>query len=189
MAHSTGRHASRRQRRLLRGVNVCHHPSPDRSSRRSHRPGLRFLTSAVAETVLLIFLRLGGLDLLAAGGQTQRLFRRKRNLAAGLQAAWPAAYSPSMRNPGYVHELAALYLDGRDPQTLAAARRNGVSDSDLATATAALEPLSNEDRLSKIHDLYVSDARDKGYAEGDAEVESSWVLGQRAHAYYDRKGA
>jgi len=137
----------------------------------------------------LIFLRLGGLALLAAGGQTQRLSRRKRNLAAGLQAAWPAAYSPSMRNPGYVHELAALYLDGRDPQTLAAARRNGVSDSDLATATAALEPLSNEDRLSKIHDLYVSDARDKGYAEGDPEVESSWVLGQRAHAYYDRKGA
>ncbi len=35
---------------------------------------------------------------------------------------------------------------------------------------------------------YVSDARDKGYAEGDPEVESSWVLGQRAHAYYDLKG-
>jgi len=93
-----------------------------------------------------------------------------------------------MRNPGYVHELAAQYLDGRDPQTLAAAQRNGVSDSDLATAMADLEHLSNEDRLRKNHDLYVFDARDKGYAEGNPEVESSWVLGQRAHAYYDLEG-
>jgi len=46
-------------------------------------------------------------------------------------------YCQSMRNPGYVHELAALYLDGRDPRTLATAQRNGVSDSELATAMAA----------------------------------------------------
>ncbi len=83
--------------------------------------------------------------------------------------------------PGTFH----LYLKHKNTQTLAVAARNGVSKKDLDTAQRALKPLKADDRKKKIHELYVSDARDKGYAEGDPESESTWVLGQRAHAYYD----
>ncbi len=91
-----------------------------------------------------------------------------------------------MRNPGYIHELAALYLDGK-AEIVAVAKRNGVSDVDLQEAVANLTPLDREARLHEIHQLYVADAREKGYAEEDPERETTWVLGQRAHSYYDQQ--
>ncbi len=92
-----------------------------------------------------------------------------------------------MRNPGYVHELAALYLDGK-LEIVAVAERNGVSDADLQAAVGNLRPLDPEAHQDKIHQLYVADAHEKGYAEGDPERETTWVLGQRAHAYYHLEG-
>jgi len=102
--------------------------------------------------------------------------------------SWDVAcfYSQPIRNPGYVHELAALYLDGK-AEISAVAKSNGVSDVDLQEAVANLRPLDREALDHEIHRLYVADAREKGYAAEDPERETTWVLGQRAHAYYDRQ--
>ena len=93
-------------------------------------------------------------------------------------------YRGAMRNPGYVHELAAMNLDGI-PEIEAVAKRNGVTDADLQAAVRNLAPMDPAARQDRIHQLYVSDALEKGYAEGDPNRETTWVLGQRAHAYYD----
>jgi len=92
-----------------------------------------------------------------------------------------------MRNPGYVYELAALSLDGKSGID-ALAKSNGVSEADLQAAVQTLRPLDHKARQAEIHQLYVDDAREKGYAEGDPEQETIWVLGQRAHAYDDLQG-
>jgi len=92
-----------------------------------------------------------------------------------------------MRNPGYVHELAATHLE-RTSEIEEVAKRNDVTDADLQVTLrnlAAMDPVARQDR---IHQLYVSDALEKGYAEGDPNRETTWVLGQRAHAYYDLQG-
>lgn len=87
-----------------------------------------------------------------------------------------------MLNPGYVHELAKLALEGAG-DVGEVARRNGVRDEDLATATVALTDLSPTSRDELIHELYVADGREKGYLT--AADEKTWVLSQRAHAFYD----
>lgn len=92
-----------------------------------------------------------------------------------------------MRNPGYVHELAALHLGG-SLEIEALAKRNGVRDHDFQAALRDLAPMDPGARDDRIHHLYVSDALEKGYAEGDPDRETTWVLGQRAHAYYDLQG-
>ncbi|MBO1756452.1 hypothetical protein [Allobranchiibius sp. CTAmp26] len=89
-----------------------------------------------------------------------------------------------MRNPGYVHELAALHLGG-SPDIEEVVNRNGVSNADLEEAIRNLAPMDPAARDARIHQLCVSDALEQGYAEGDPARETTWVLGQRAHAYYD----
>ena len=93
-----------------------------------------------------------------------------------------------MQNPGYVHELAAIYLNGDHAEIRRLARRNGVNDSDLDAAIQTLKDLDPRRREIKIHDLYVLDAVEKGYAEGDPANETTWVLSQRAHGYYEPEG-
>lgn len=90
-----------------------------------------------------------------------------------------------MRNPGYVHELAGIYLDGGGDETLALAQRNGVDRPDIDTAARTLQPLSPEQRDAKIHETYVADAQEQGYAYGDPANETTWVLAQRARDHYD----
>lgn len=97
------------------------------------------------------------------------------------------SHNGAMRNPGYVHELAAMHLDG-SPNIEAVAKRNGVRDADLQAVVSNLAPMDPTARQDLIHQLYVSDAVEKGYAEGNPNLETTWVLGQRAHAYYDLQG-
>ncbi len=92
-----------------------------------------------------------------------------------------------MRNPGYVHELAEIYLDGGGEETVKLAETNGVDKADLHAAMRALKAFDAEGRKAKIHEIYVIDAGEKGYAYGDPTMETTWVLAQRAMEYYQRE--
>lgn len=87
-----------------------------------------------------------------------------------------------MRNPGYVHELAAIHLAAAGALI---ADRDGVAREDLMAAAAALAPLSEWQRREKIRALYVADALEKGYAVGDPAGEATLVLRERALRYYN----
>jgi hypothetical protein len=89
-----------------------------------------------------------------------------------------------MRNPGYVYELAVILLNEDEPTARLLAGIHSVEQGDVDVAMRALRPLNDDARDDLIHGLYVKDARDKGYAVGDPEKETSWVLGQRAQNYY-----
>ena len=90
----------------------------------------------------------------------------------------------TVRNPGYVHELAAIFVEQDDPKIRLVAERNGVTDAELSAAVASLRPLTQTQRQRRVHELYVADAREQGYAVGDPAQESTWVLAQRADAHY-----
>lgn len=93
-----------------------------------------------------------------------------------------------MRNPGYVHELAALYLVGDQTEIRRLVTSNGVDDSDLDAAIQTLKPLDPRGRENKILDRYVIDAVENGWAYGAPANETTWVLGQRARGYYEPRG-
>lgn len=91
-----------------------------------------------------------------------------------------------MRNPGYVHEIAAMVLRGELSASSAKDLLEGQNggSAGLEQATEDLRSMSTSQIQDRIRELYVADGAEHGYCSTET-TESVWVLGQRAHAHYD----